>query len=156
MNAWISSENAFRMALVAISVVAMLITIFHRRQAASSGEKLSRKAEGYTSAIALRIAGLCLWIATFGYLFFPASFQFPPSLLPIWVRWMGVLTATLCLFLFYWTLSSLGRNLTDTVVTRQAATLVTHGPYRWVRHPYYVATTGRFLPRRAGSIVQRM
>ena len=38
----------------------------------------------------------------------------------------------------YWTLSSLGRNLTDTVVTRAQATLVTHGPYRWVRHPFYV------------------
>ncbi len=38
----------------------------------------------------------------------------------------------------YWTLSSLGKNLTDTVVTRANAVLVTHGPYRWVRHPFYV------------------
>ena len=37
----------------------------------------------------------------------------------------------------YWTLTSLGKNLTDTVVTRAAARLVTWGPYRWVRHPYY-------------------
>jgi protein-S-isoprenylcysteine O-methyltransferase Ste14 len=44
----------------------------------------------------------------------------------------------LCSLLMYWTLSSLGKNLTDTVVTRTAATLVTHGPYRWVRHPFYV------------------
>jgi len=35
-------------------------------------------------------------------------------------------------------MSSLGKNLTDTVVTRAGATLVTHGPYRWVRHPFYV------------------
>ncbi|HXF59778.1 MAG TPA: isoprenylcysteine carboxylmethyltransferase family protein, partial [Candidatus Saccharimonadales bacterium] len=33
----------------------------------------------------------------------------------------------------------LGKNLTDTVVTRKAATLVTRGPYRWVRHPFYDA-----------------
>jgi protein-S-isoprenylcysteine O-methyltransferase Ste14 len=32
---------------------------------------------------------------------------------------------------------SLGPNLTDTVVTRREHTLVTHGPYRWVRHPFY-------------------
>jgi protein-S-isoprenylcysteine O-methyltransferase Ste14 len=38
----------------------------------------------------------------------------------------------------YWTLSSLGKNLTDTVVTRANAVLVTHGPYRWVRHLFYV------------------
>lgn len=40
----------------------------------------------------------------------------------------------------YWTLNSLGRNLTDTVGTRAEATLVTHGPYRCVRHPFYVIT----------------
>jgi len=33
----------------------------------------------------------------------------------------------------YWTLSNLGKNLTDTVVTRAGATLVTTGPYRLVR-----------------------
>ena len=38
----------------------------------------------------------------------------------------------------WWTFHSLGKNLTDTVVTRRAHTLVTHGPYRWVRHPFYV------------------
>lgn len=43
-----------------------------------------------------------------------------------------------CPLLMYWTLSSLGKNLTDTVVTRAEATLVTSGPYRWVRHPFYV------------------
>jgi len=40
----------------------------------------------------------------------------------------------------FWTLNSLGKNLTDTVVTRANATLVTNGPYRWVRHPFYVTT----------------
>ena len=39
--------------------------------------------------------------------------------------------------LLFWTFQSLGRNLTDTVVTRREHTLVTHGPYRWVRHPFY-------------------
>ncbi len=37
------------------------------------------------------------------------------------------------------TLRSLGKNLTDTVVTRRAHTLVTSAPYRWVRHPFYDA-----------------
>ncbi len=34
----------------------------------------------------------------------------------------------------------MGKNLTDTVHVRADATLVTSGPYRWVRHPYYVST----------------
>ena len=39
--------------------------------------------------------------------------------------------------LLLWTFRHLGRNLTDTVVTRREHTLVTHGPYRWVRNPFY-------------------
>jgi protein-S-isoprenylcysteine O-methyltransferase Ste14 len=39
----------------------------------------------------------------------------------------------------YCTLINLGRNLTDTVMTRANATLVTSGPYRWVRHPFYLS-----------------
>ena len=58
--------------------------------------------------------------------------------LPPWLRWLGVVTGALCSLLMYWTLSSLGKNLTDTVVTRAEAKLMTHGPYRWVRHPFYV------------------
>jgi protein-S-isoprenylcysteine O-methyltransferase Ste14 len=61
--------------------------------------------------------------------------------LPVWIRWIGVVTGVLCSLLMYWTLSSLGKNLTDTVVTRAEAKLVTHGPYRWVRHPFYVTAT---------------
>jgi protein-S-isoprenylcysteine O-methyltransferase Ste14 len=40
--------------------------------------------------------------------------------------------------LLFWTFHSLGTNLTDTVVTRRAHALVTRGPYRWVRHPFYL------------------
>ncbi len=39
-----------------------------------------------------------------------------------------------------WTLSSLGRNLADAAAIRSQAQLVTTGPYRWIRHPYYVTT----------------
>jgi protein-S-isoprenylcysteine O-methyltransferase Ste14 len=57
--------------------------------------------------------------------------------LPDWLRWIGAGLVGFCPLLLAWTLHSLGRNLTDTVVTRQEHTLVTTGPYRWVRHPFY-------------------
>lgn len=133
-----STENSFRVALAVVIVLTMAVTAYHRIQAASSGEKISRKEEGYVFAITLRLAGLCLWIATFGYMFFPTSFQWASLPLPAWMRWSGAAIGLFCSLLMYWTLSSLGKNLTDTVVTRAEATLVTHGPYRWVRHPFYV------------------
>jgi protein-S-isoprenylcysteine O-methyltransferase Ste14 len=132
------AENPFRVALVIVIALTMSVTVYHRLQAAASGEKISRREEGYVFAVVLRLAGLVLWVATFAYLLVPASVQWASVPLPAWVRWVGVVTGALCSLLMYWTLSSLGKNLTDTVVTRADATLVTHGPYRWVRHPFYV------------------
>ena len=128
-----ASENSFRIALVVVIVLTMIVTVYHRVQAASSGEKISHEDEGYVFATVLRLAGLGLWISTFGYLFFPISFQWTSMPLHSGVRWFGVVVGIGCSVLMYWTLSSLGKNLTDTVVTRVEATLVTHGPYRWVR-----------------------
>jgi protein-S-isoprenylcysteine O-methyltransferase Ste14 len=98
----------------------------------------SHREEGYVFATVLRLAGLVLWISTFGYLIFPAYFQWASMPIPLWLRWTGVVTGAFCSLLMYWTLRSLGQNLTDTVVTRAEAKLVTHGPYRWVRNPFYL------------------
>jgi protein-S-isoprenylcysteine O-methyltransferase Ste14 len=57
--------------------------------------------------------------------------------LPAWLRWTGVAVGLIGGGLLVWTLRSLGTNLTDTVVTRREHSLVTNGPYRWVRHPFY-------------------
>ena len=134
------SENPYRIAVVVVMVLTVAVTAYHRLQAASSGEKISRKDEGYFFAAVLRLSGLCLFVATLAYVIIPASVQWASFPLPMWFRWLGIVTGILCSFMMYWTLSSLGKNLTDTVVTRAEATLVTHGPYRWVRHPFYVTT----------------
>ena len=133
-----TSENPYRIAVVVVMVLTVAVTAYHRLQAATSGEKISRKDEGYLFAVVLRLSGLCLFIATLAYVISPSSVQWATFPLPIWFRWLGIVTGILCSALMYWTLNSLGRNLTDTVVTRAEATLVTHGPYRWVRHPFYV------------------
>ena len=74
------------------------------------------------------------------------AFLIDPSLmawssvpLPVPLRWAGVGLAVVAAALLIWTFRNLGKNLTDTVVTRKDHTLVTTGPYRWVRHPFYVS-----------------
>ena len=133
-----SPETPFRIALLVMMSLTMSVVVYHRWQAASSGERISHKDEGHLFAIVLRLAGLCLWVSTFAYLLFPSSIQWATLPLPSWVRWGGVAVGGFSPILMFWTLTSLGKNLTDTVVTRAAATLVTQGPYRWVRHPFYV------------------
>ena len=132
------SETPFRISLVVVILLTMAIGIYHRIQAASSGEKISHKDEGYVFFAVLRLSGLLLWIATCAYLIAPSSVQWATFPVQSTVRWCGVVIGLFSSLLMYWTLSSLGKNLTDTVVTRADATLVTTGPYRWVRHPFYV------------------
>jgi protein-S-isoprenylcysteine O-methyltransferase Ste14 len=59
--------------------------------------------------------------------------------LPVWLRWTGVALVLIAGLLLVWMFHTLGRNLTDTVVTRREHSLVTTGPYRWVRHPFYTS-----------------
>jgi protein-S-isoprenylcysteine O-methyltransferase Ste14 len=131
-------ESWFRLALVIVILITMAIGIPHRIKAAASGERISHKEEGYFFAATLRFAGLLLWISTLAYLLYPTSVAWALIPIPTWLRWFGLIAAVTSSGMFYWTLSSLGKNLTDTVVTRKDAVLVTHGPYRWVRHPFYV------------------
>jgi protein-S-isoprenylcysteine O-methyltransferase Ste14 len=133
-----TGENAFRVALAVVMILTMAVTLYHRMQAAATGERVSHKAEGYVFAGVLRLAGLGLWTSTFAYLLFPASVRWASFQAPAWLRWTATAAGAACALLMYWTLSSLGKNLTDTVATRADAFLITHGPYRLVRHPFYV------------------
>jgi protein-S-isoprenylcysteine O-methyltransferase Ste14 len=138
-----SDEDPFRIAMLAILVPTMAVGVYHRLQA-RTGERISHKEEGILLAIALRLAGLCAWLSVLVYLINPAWIEWARLPLPNWLRWSGVIFGVLCCGLMYWTLTNLGKNLTDTVVRRTNATLVTTGPYRWVRHPFYV-TAGLML-----------
>src|SRR5262245_1941041 len=60
--------------------------------------------------------------------------------LPSWLRWLGVGLGVLAVVAAHWVLSNLGRNVSETVLTKRDHELVTSGPYRWIRHPLY--TTG--------------
>lgn len=134
-----SPEVPFRIALLTIFSLTVVIVGYHRFQAAQSGERISRRDEGILLAISLRFAGLCLWVGTVAYLIDPAWMEWAQLPLPTWLRWLGGACAALFVGLVYWTLTNLGKNLTDTVMTRAQATLVTSGPYRLVRHPFYVS-----------------
>ena len=59
--------------------------------------------------------------------------------MPSWLRWIGLTLGIAALLLFVWTHRSLGANFSIEPETTAQQTLVVSGPYRWVRHPMYVA-----------------
>jgi len=124
--------------IVAIGFFTIIaIALPFRIKSQSTGEKLDRRQEGIVTMIVLRLGGLVLWASVISYLFRPGTMHWSSLPVPAELRWGGVALAAVTAALLIWTLVSLGRNLTDTVVTRQAHTLVMRGPYQWVRHPFY-------------------
>ena len=133
-----SDDQLFRLILLAGFVIFMPIGIYHRLKA-RTGEKLDRRQEGMFILVALRLAGLAGTAGLIAYLIDPAYMAWAAVPLPVWLRWTGVGLALIAGSLLVWMFRTLGRNLTDTVVTRKQHTLVTTGPYRWVRHPMYAS-----------------
>jgi protein-S-isoprenylcysteine O-methyltransferase Ste14 len=132
-----ADEETFRALLIVMIAVCLPIGIYHRARAASR-EKLSRREEGLLVMVNLRLFGLAAWFALWAYLLNPRWMAWSSLPLPRWLRWVGGAIGVLVIPpLLFWVMHSLGRNLTDTVVTRREHALVTHGPYRWVRHPFY-------------------
>lgn len=132
-----TDDLLFRPILVGGFVALILIVGYRRIQSQSTGESLDRLQEGVFILVGMRVAALILWAGVIAFMIEPAWMVWSSIPLPVWARWAGVAVCVTTLALLAWTLRGLGRNLTDTVVTRRAATLVTHGAYRWVRHPFY-------------------
>jgi protein-S-isoprenylcysteine O-methyltransferase Ste14 len=136
MNA---DDQTFRALLVAAALVIFPVAIYHRVRAHSARDRLDRWKEGPFILFTLRPIGIAVMIGLFTYLIAPERMAWSSMPIPAWLRWVGIAIGAAAGALFVWTLPTLGKNLTDTVVTRRDHSLVTTGPYRFVRHPFYVA-----------------
>ena len=133
-------EQTFRFILIVGFAVIVPIAAYHRIKSQATGEKLDRRQEGIFILVTLRPIAIAGMVGLVTYMINPALMAWSSVALPNWLRWAGVVLGITGGLLLAVTFRTLGKNLTDTVVTRAAHTLVTRGPYRWVRHPFYLAT----------------
>lgn len=133
-----ADDPVFRWVLVAGLAILIPIAAFHRIQA-HTGEKLDRRQEGPFILFTLRPLGFLMMAGVIAYVVNPSSMAWSSLDLAPWLRWSGAGIGVAAAALLTWALRNLGGNLTDTVVTRRDHTLVTTGPYRWIRHPFYTA-----------------
>ena len=120
-------------------LVILSITAYHRVKAHATRERLDRRQEGLFILATLRPAGFVFFAGVIAYIIDPAWMAWASWPAPAWLRWVGAGVFATGAGLLTWTLHCLGKNLTDTVVTRNEHHLVMTGPYRWVRHPFYVS-----------------
>lgn len=140
------NENMFRIAAAVILLTGVGISTYFRRKAdRETGEKISRSVDGKAMMTVIKVFGLLLWFSPWVYLLNPAWMAWSKIGLPDALRWLGVLMGVLSVFGVYWLFSSIGRGITPTSATRRQHTLVTSGPYRWVRHPLYTIGSALYI-----------
>ena len=140
------NENIFRILAAVILFTSVGISSYFRRKAdKDTGEKIPRKVDGSVLMTVIKVLGLVLWLSPLVYLLNPAWMAWSKIGLPEWVRWLGVGIGIVCTGLIYWLFSSIGSGITPTSATRKQHTLVTSGPYHWVRHPLYTVASSMFI-----------
>lgn len=134
----------FRLLTAVAFLGAMAVSAYFRRRArAESGTIARRSEEGLLIAARLLVA-LPLFLAVVLYIAAPSLMAWARlTAIPEWTRWIGAALALASVPMVYWVLSTLGANVSETVLTKREHALVTGGPYRWVRHPLY--STGLML-----------
>jgi len=140
------NETVFRILAAVILFTGVGISTYYRRKAdRESGEKVSRRVDGNIMMSVIKVFGLLLWFSPLIYLLNPQWMAWSKIGLPDELRWLGVILGVLCVAGIYWLFSSIGRGITPTSATRTEHTLVTSGPYRWVRHPLYTIGCSLFV-----------
>src|SRR5262245_56234991 len=132
-----SQDTIFRGVMIVVVAIILPIGLYHRIKSEATREKLDRRQEGVFILATLRPIGILLLLSVISYMVNPRLMAWSSLSLVPWLRWLGVVIAFVAAGFLAWTFRSIGTNITDTVVTRRNHELVTHGPYRWVRHPFY-------------------
>jgi protein-S-isoprenylcysteine O-methyltransferase Ste14 len=130
MNPW------FAKAVILLACIVMVVIRAPHGQR-SRAVPVVRSRKGSLEIVLLTIAWVAfflplVWIATPVFAF--ADYPLHP--LPLLA---GVLCLMLGLWLFHKSHADLGTNWSITLEVREKHQLVTHGVYRWVRHPMYLA-----------------
>ena len=132
-------ETIFRIILPAVIVLfAAHRGYYVARHTKPEQDTLKKREEGLASQIAglLSVIGFVTVIA---YAANPNWMAWSNIPLPIWARWTGIGIAVLGFALLQWAQNTLGRNWSDMPRMMKEQSLITSGPYQFVRHPIYTA-----------------
>ena len=116
----------------------LLIRIVYRRKAVSSRQRVEF-GESILNMILRAVVGLGYVALLLGFVFYPPLLAWAVFPLPEWSRWIGMSVTSISVFLIWWVQWALGVQFDTTLHVREGHQLVSHGPYRWVRHPMYSA-----------------
>jgi len=137
----INDQQLFRWIFITVFVITIFISGYFRRQARQSGEVIRRAQEGRFILVLRILFAAPLYLSILAYMINPNWMNWSILRLPDWLRWLAAAVGVGMLPIIYWVMCSIGRNVSETFLTKANHALVTHGPYRWIRHPLYSVST---------------
>ncbi len=130
------SEKIFHILFIISFLGSGAIRSIFGQKSAQPAEKVEWK-ESKFKAVSLIILTVGYSIFALSYMVKPAWWAWATFSLPLWARWIGVVLTIGGMPLLAWVQWSLGQNFAAVLHIREGHTLVTDGPYRFVRHPMY-------------------
>lgn len=133
------TQTIFRIILPALIV----LFVVHRgyyvsKHSRPEDQTVKRRKEGIASTIA-GLLSMIGFVAITAQVANPEWISWADFPLPAWLRWTGVAVALLGFGLLQWSQNTLGKNWSDTPRMMKEQSLITSGPYQYVRHPIYTA-----------------
>lgn len=138
-------EQLFRWIFVAVFLGTFFISGYFRRRARQASGTIERVREGRMALLARAFFAALLYLSFLAYMLNPGWMDWSRLALPVWLRWLGAAGGFATLPLITWVMTSIGRNVSETYLTKEHHELVTHGPYRYIRHPLYTVATFGFV-----------
>lgn len=133
------TETIFRVILpVLIIAFALHRGYYVKNYSKPEDATLKKREQGMLSKVA-GLLGIVGFVATILFVINPDWLAFASLPFPDWVRWIGVAIALAGFALLQWAQATLGKNWSDTPRMMKEQTLITSGPYRFIRHPIYTA-----------------
>lgn len=126
----------FHLIFVFTFVTFTAIRMYYHRMAQKTAGSITCF-EGRVNATLRALFGVPYIFLLFAYMFYPGLLAFAVVPLPETAQWVGAALSILVLPGILWVQRALGSNFSTTLHLRAEHTLVTWGPYRWVRHPMY-------------------
>ncbi|MGG6264255.1 isoprenylcysteine carboxylmethyltransferase family protein [Leptolyngbya sp. AN03gr2] len=133
------NETIFQIILAAALAILAIMRIYYRVKSGAFREsQFTERESNWFPVLATLISitwfgSLLVWIAN------PEWMRWSALSLSTWLRLSGAGLMVFALAAWGWVHHSLGRNFSPTLVVREHHQLITHGLYRWVRHPMYSA-----------------
>jgi protein-S-isoprenylcysteine O-methyltransferase Ste14 len=132
-------ETLFRIILpVLIIAFAIHRGYYAKNHSQPEGVTLKKRQEGIASKVS-GVLGMIGFISVIVFVISPSWLAFAGLPFPIWLRWTGIALALTGFALLQWAQVTLGKNWSDTPRMMKEQTLITSGPYQFIRHPIYTA-----------------